>query len=143
MNTEILSILTGMSVKDPSSVIEQGYIGDSPLTANCLIKTFEVHSVCRGTVLAIEKEPNFNYWCITVEVDSQHWVRYMSMASYKIKVGQNISKGDFIGYGYRGMMRFEYCISTQSQFPVRIIGKQLYKADPTPILFGMENLETL
>ena len=39
-------------------------------------------------------------------------------------------------YGYKGKMRLEYCTSDQSQFPVRILSRQLYKHDPTPIIFG-------
>ena len=140
MNTDVLSTLTGMTIKDPRSVIDQGYVGSDPLTANCLIRTFEVHSICRGVVLAVEQEPKYNHWCVTVEVDSRRWVRYRSLASAKVKAGQTVTKDTFIGYGYKGMVRFEYCTDQQSQFPVRILEKQLYKQDPSPVLFGTENL---
>ena len=138
---EVLTTLTGIKVDNPRSVIDRGFLGNSQETAGCLIKTFEVHSISKGTVLAIDRDPKHGTWCITVEVNSQRWVRYCSMASTKVSVGQTIFKDDFLGYGYKGMMQLEYCTATESQFPVRILSKQLYKHDPSPIIFGQEKLE--
>lgn len=140
MNLNILSTLTGLTIKDPRSVIDRGFIGNSVTTANCLMKTFEVHSICNGTVLAVEQEPKTNHWCVTVGVNSQQWVRYCGLANSKVKVGQSISIDTFIGYGYKGLMRFEYCTPKTSQFPVRVLNQQFYKQDPSPILFGQEQL---
>ena len=141
MNLDVLSTLTGLTIKEPRTVIDRGFIGNDQATANCLIKTFDIYSICKGLVLAVEQEPKTNHWCVTVETAPQKWIRYRSMASAKVKVGQSISKDTFVGYGYKGMMRFEYCNSKQSQFPVRILDKQLYKQDPSSILFGQENPE--
>ena len=138
---EVLSTLTGLTINEPRTVIERGFNGSSQETAGCFIKTFEVHSICNGIVLAVDREPKHSTWCITVEVNSQRWVRYCLLASAKVSVGQNIFKDDFLGYGYKGMMQLEYCTATESQFPVRILSKQLYKHDPSPIIFGQENLE--
>ena len=138
---EVLTILTGINVDDPRSVIDRGFNGSSQETAGCLIKTFNVNSICKGVVLAIDKDPRTNTWCITVEVNSQHWIRYCLLASTKVSVGQNVFKGDFLGYGYRGTMQLEYCTANESQFPVRILSKQLYKHDPSPIIFGQEKLK--
>ena len=138
---EVLTTLTGIKVDSPRFVINRGFLGNSQETAGCLINTFEVHSICRGVVLAVDKEPKQSTWCITVEVNSQRWVRYCLMATTKVSVGQTIYKDDFLGYGYRGRIQLEYCTATESQFPVRILSKQLYKQDPSPIIFGQENIE--
>lgn len=134
---EVLSMLTGTKVEDSSSIIDQGF---NSYNGGCTIKTFEVHSICNGTVLAVARDPHYNRWCITVEVNSQKWVRYCNLSAFKVTVGQSINENDLLGYGYKNMMRFEYCTPTESQFPVRTLDLQLYKQDPTPILFGMENL---
>ena len=138
---EVLSTLTGLTINDPRSVIDRGFLGNSQENAGCLIKTFEVHSICNGTVLAIDKDPKYGNWTITVEVNSQRWVRYCHMASTKVSVGQSLYKDTFLGYGYKGMIQLEYCTATESQFPVRILSKQLYKCDPSPVIFGQENPE--
>ena len=138
--SDILSVLTGNQVNAPRDVIEQGFIGSSQHTAGCFIKTAEVHSICNGTVIAIDRDPHNNTWSITVEVTSQKWVRYCDMASYKVGIGQKVGVKDLLGYSYRGIMRFEYCNSVTSIFPVRLLNLQLYKHDPTPIIFGQEIL---
>lgn len=137
---EILTTLTGTTVHDPSSIIEQGFLGNSPLTANCLIKAFEIHSICDGTVLTVEMDPKYNTWCITVEVNSQNWIRYWGLADFKVTYGQKITRGTFLGYAHKYKMRLEYCNNVKSQFPVRVSNRQLYKNDPTPIIFGQINL---
>jgi len=140
MNTAVLEILTGMKVNNPRDIIDRGFIGNSSDTAGCLLKTFEVHSICKGIVISIDYE-NKGTWCITVEVNSQRWIRYCGLASVKIKSGQTLFTGDFLGYGYRGMMQLEYCTSDVNSYPVRLASKQLYKHDPSPVIFGQENPE--
>ena len=138
---EILSILTGRRINNPSSVIEQGFVGNSQFTAGCFIKSPKVYSICKGTVLAVEQDPINSTWTITVEVNSQKWVRYCCISSTNITAGSTLNQNDYIGDSYRGLMRLEYCTADKSQFPVRVLSKQLYKQDPTPIIFGQVNLE--
>lgn len=140
MTTAILSTLTGTKVTNPRDVITQGYVGNSPASAGCYIKTQVVYSICNGTVLAVERDPNTSTWCVTVWVDSQSWVRYCGLSATNVLVGASISEHSTIGYAYKNIMRFEYCTATKSQFPVRVSNKQLYKCDPTPILFGQIKL---
>lgn len=137
---EVLSTLTGVRIDNPRMAIEQGYIGNSANTAGCYIRTSPIYSICKGVVLSAGKDPKNNTWCITIEVNSQRWIRYCNLASCKQRAGQTIKKDDFIGYAYRGKMRLEYCTSEESQFPVRESNKQLYKHDPSPIIFGQEIL---
>lgn len=140
MNTEILSLLTNTEVKEPREVINQGFLGNDDQTAGCWITTSDVYSICSGVVLAVDRAVKNNTWCVTVEVDNKHWVRYCGIAATKVIVGETINRGQFVGYAYKRLIRFEYCTSIASQFPVRILSKQLYKTDPTPILFGQEKL---
>lgn len=135
---QILSILTGNTVDE--SIIEQGYVGNSPYTASCLISTASVYSICNGKVIAVDRDSRYGTWCITVEVDSQHWIRYCKLGSVKVSAGQSLSTGNLLGFAHRNSMRLEYCTSAQSQFPVRILSRQLYKQDPAHILFGQEIL---
>lgn len=140
MNTSVLSCLIGRELSDKENVIDQGYRGSSQATAGCFIKAQSVHSICSGTVLAIERDPNNATWCVTVWVTSQQWVRYCCLSAVKVIVGANINKNDSIGYAYKNLMKFEYCTSQKSPFPVRVTTQQLYKHDPTPILFGQIKL---
>ena len=135
-----LSTLTGTNVENPRSVIDQGFVGNSQSTAGCFIKTQAVYSICNGVVLAVEQDPKDSTWGVTVEADSKHWVRYCCLSAAKVLVGGKISVYDSIGYANKGIMRLEYCTSEKSQFPVRVLNKQLYKCDPTPIIFGVGNL---
>ena len=137
---EVISILVGKQIDTPGEVIDRGFNGSSDNTAGCLIKAFEVYSVCEGTVLAIDMDPQKNMWTITVEVDSQCWIRYCRLASFKVEVGQILDKNQLIGYGYKNLMQFEYCTAEESDCPVRILEMQLYKQDPTPILLGPDDL---
>ena len=137
---EMLTLLTGVKVDNPRSIIEQGFIGNDPTTASCLIKTINVNSLSQGTVLAVERSPISSNLCVTVEVNSQRWVRYCELASTKLVAGQLIHKGDFVGYGYKGKMRLEYCTSEINTLPVRVLGRQLYKHDPTPIIFTKRDI---
>lgn len=137
----VLTTLTGLQVTDTRNIIDQGFLGNDTKTANCKINTFEVHSISSGTVISIDRDDKYAYWHVTVEVNSKRWVRYCCLASFKVKVGEVINKGDFIGYGYRGTMRFEYCTDSLSQFPVRLVSRTMYKQDPTPILFEQEDVE--
>ena len=140
MNTNILSMLTGTTVKDSDNIIQQGYGGSSQATAGCFIKAQSVHSICKGTVLAIERDPVTSAWCVTVWVNSQQWVRYCSLSAVKVLVGSTLNENDAIGYAYKNVMKFEYCTSQKSKFPVRVAMQQLYKHDPTPVLFGQIKL---
>lgn len=140
MNTSILSVLIGTEVKNPTDVIHKGFTGNNSENAGCWIKAQNVNSICSGVVLAVEKDINSPTWCVTVEVDSQQWVRYCYLSGVKILVGATLSKGTSIGYAYKNLIRFEYCTSSKSQFPVRTTTKQLYKQDPTPVLFGQIKL---
>lgn len=137
---DTLSLLTGNHVDNPREVIEQGWVGSVPYNTGCLIKTEEVHSICKGKVLAVDRDPKNNTWSITVEVNSQKWIRYCRMASFKVSVGQTLTFNDFLGFSNKGLMRLEYCTSETSQFPVRVLKRQLFKHDPTPIIFGIASL---
>ena len=140
MNNKIFSMLVGRKLSDNESVIEQGYGGSSQATAGCFIKTQGVYSICNGTVLAVERDPNNSTWCVTVWVNSQQWVRYCYLSSVKVLVGATVSENTPIGYEYKNLMKFEYCTSTKSKFPVRVATQQLYKHDPTPVLSGQITL---
>lgn len=139
MNTA-LSTLTGKAVTDPKSVIDRGWSCSRTNTTGCRIKTDKVHSICQGVVLSVLQDPKDSAWCVTVEVNSSIWVRYCRLSSVVVKEGQNITSGTLIGDAYKKLMRLEYCTSTESRFPVRVRNKQLYKHDPTPIIFSIKNL---
>lgn len=141
MNTSILSTLTGREVSNPRSVIDQGFVGNNPQTAGCMIKSTNVYSICSGTILAVERDPMDNTWCVTVELDSQTWLRYCRLSATGVFAGRTLSKDDLVGYSAKQLMRFEYCTAAKSQFPVRVATRQLYKHDPTPILFGQIPLD--
>ena len=136
MSEYVLSVLVGKEVKDPSTVIEQGWVDGNTCNTGCLIKTKGVYSICDGKVIGIEKDPKNNTWSITVEYDSQHWIRYCCLSATGLLTGQAVSEKSSIGVANNGLMRLEYCTSEKSQFPVRVLNQQLYKQDPTPILFG-------
>jgi len=136
MNNSVLSMLVGRKLSDNESVIDQGYSGKNQATAGCFIKTQAVYSICKGTVLSVERDPNTSAWCVTVWVNSQQWVRYCYLSAVKVVVGTEISENTPIGYAYKNLMKFEYCTATKSKFPVRVSTKQLYKHDPTPVLSG-------
>lgn len=140
MNTTVLSTLIGRTLSDNENVIEQGYGGSSQTTAGCFIKTQTVNSICNGTVVSVERDAITNTWCVTVWVNSQQWVRYCYLSSVKVITGTTISMNDSIGYAYKNLMKFEYCTSAKSKFPVRVSNQQLYKHDPTPILSGQLKL---
>lgn len=131
---EVLSTLTGHSVDE--SIIEQGFIGSNQQNAGCFIKAQSIHSICDGIVIAAEKDPSDSTWSVTVEIDNQHWVRYCRLCASSKFVGTKVAPNDLIGYPLNGLMRLEYCTADKSQFPVRILKNQLYKQDPTPIIFG-------
>lgn len=131
---KVLSILVGKEVDE--SVIEQGFIGSSQQSAGCFINAQAVFSICNGTVLSVDRDPRTDSWDVTVEVDSQHWIRYCNLSGTVVRAGTEISIYDSIGYGYKNLMRLEYCTAEKSAFPVRILSNQLYKQDPAPILFG-------
>lgn len=131
---KILSILSGVDTDE--SIIQQGFIGSSSQNAGCFIKTSDVNSICKGTVLHVDKDPSSNRLCVTVEIDSQHWIRYCELSEIKVASGQDIDIYDPIGYGYKNLMRLEYCTDEISQFPVRLLLCQLYKHDPSVILFS-------
>jgi hypothetical protein len=141
MNTSILSTLTGLNVTNPRSVIDQGFVGNNTETACCKIKTSGVYSICDGTVIAVERSPLDSTWTITVEVDSQLWLRYCGLRTTGLLTGVSLHSTELVGYPYNSLLRFEYCTSAVSKFPVRVATRQLYKQDPTPILFGQIPLD--
>lgn len=134
-----LSTLTGTTVDNPRSVIDQGFVGNSQYTAGCFIKTHKVYSISSGIVLSVSQDPKDSTWGVTIEVTSKQWIRYCCLGATSVLVGRKISTYDVIGYANRGVMRLEYCTSDKTQFPVRVLDKQLYKTDPTPIIFGGTN----
>lgn len=133
---KILSMLSGRAVDE--SIIDQGFVGNSQQTAGCFIKTHYVNSISEGTVIAVEKDPRDDTWAVTVEIDSDHWLRYCNLSATTCISGRPISQSNFIGYSHKGIMRLEYCNGDKSQFPVRINNTQLYKQDPTVIIFSEE-----
>ena len=134
---KVLSTLVGNQVENPSSVIEQGFSGNNSVTAGCLIRATSVYSICNGTVISTGIDPINDTLTITVEVNSQKWIRYCRLSPETLlNVGQKIQVGNFLGFAYDGLVRVEYCTSVPSKFPVRELHKQLYKHDPTPVLFG-------
>lgn len=136
--THVLTTLTGVKVTDPKTIIDQGF---NPKNQGCMIKAIEVHSICSGVVIDVGTDPIANTWCITVEVNSARWVRYCCLASYKVTVGQTVTEGTFLGYAYKGIMKLEYCTAEKSDYPVRLLSRQLYKHDPTPVIFGQNIAE--
>ena len=138
MTNEILSLLVGYNVIDSSKVIEQGWMGSNQYNTGCLIKSTRVHSISDGTIIAVDKDPKTDTWSVTVEVSSQKWIRYCLLSATGTVPGMKVTADTVIGYGYKGKMRLEYCTSEKSEFPVRVLNHQLYKHDPTPILFSME-----
>ena len=139
MNTNILSILTGLTDINISKVIKQGWHGGRPFVTGCLINTDNVYSVCQGVVIGIGKDDN-NLYSVTVEYNSQLWVRYCLLKSYSISIGERVLLNTKIGNAYKNTLRFEYCTANKSDFPIRVLNRQLYKHDPAPVLFGQELL---
>ena len=140
MNTNILSILTGGTVRDPNSVIIQGWHGGRPFMTGCLINTSVAHSICSGKVIDIGTDDKNDLYSVTIEYNSVTWVRYCLLQTCKVSVGDVITLNTVIGIPYKKSLRFEYCNDIVTDFPVRLLQRQLYKHDPTPVLFGMENL---
>lgn len=139
----VLSNLTGKRVDDPTTVIEQGWVGSTEYNTGCLIKTSRVNSISSGVVIDIGQDPMDDTWSVTVELNPRLWVRYCRLLTVAVAVGQKLAVSDYIGAAYKSMMRLEYCTNKSSAFPVRALNKQLFKNDPTPIIFGSGNLETL
>lgn len=135
MNT-VLSTLVGKPVENPRTVIKHGFRGKSSDTAGCLIQAYSVFSICNGTILSVDRSAKTNLWCVTVNAGVNCWVRYAGLSSTGVLSGQTIKKGDFVGYGNNGCMQLEYCTAEPSHYPVRLSGIQLYKHDPTPIIFS-------
>ena len=136
MINDVLSNLTGLTIKDSSNIIIQGWHGSPPFNTGCLIHTDNVYSICSGLVIGIGEDDKNNLYSVTVEYNSQIWVRYCLLSSYNVKVGDNIVTTDKIGKPYKNTLRFEYCTSERSDFPIRISNQQLYKHDPSPVVFG-------
>lgn len=136
----VLSQLLGRHVDSSSGVIARGYMGNNTHTAGCLINTNKVFSICTGIVLAVDTDPFNDTITVTVENNSSRWIRYCMLSSANVKVGQTLKISDLIGVGTKSTIQLEYCTSETSKFPVRYLSKQLYKHDPTPVIFGMINL---
>lgn len=132
----VLSVLTHSDVQNARDVIVQGFLGNSTGTANCAIKTTEVYSICMGAVVAVGEDIKKRTYTVTVELDSQHWIRYSNLKQCCIEVGDNIDIETHIGTASGNLVRLEYCTAKESQFPVREGGRELYKQDPTPIIFN-------
>ena len=142
MNTDILSMLTGTTVYSPATVIRRGYSDSDTTVAGCFINTQNVYSICTGVVIAVEQAISTNTWCVTVEINSKLWIRYCELSATSARIGVTVKPGDFLGYANNHLLRFEYCNSDKSKFPVRTTNRQLYKHDPTPILFGQIDLNS-
>ena len=140
MMTAILSTLTGTNVSSPNTVINQGWHGSQPFVTGCLINTTNVFSICSGLVIDIGTDDKNNLYSVTVEYNSVLWVRYCLLKSCSVVIGNRVSLNTKIGVTYKNLLRFEYCNKDNSDFPVRIGTKQLYKHDPAPVLFGQERL---
>lgn len=140
MNTKALSILTGQQYIELRDVLNRGYSGGDSFNAGCWLNTQDVNSITKGTVIDIGRDPKNSTWSVTVEVTSQRWVRYCCLSTVKVELGAPVQVGTFIGYGYKKLMRFEYCNPDKGPFPVRVSTRELYKHDPTPILLGQLDL---
>ena len=140
MNLNVLSILTGKTVTDPAQVIKQGWHGGPPYMTGCLINTDNVFSICHGIVIGVGKYEKDGLYSITVEYNYLTWVRYCLLDTYNVSVGDTVELHTKIGTAHNGVIRFEYCTSKKSDFSVRNLSRQLYKQDPTPVLFGQELL---
>lgn len=138
---EVISLLLNKQVDNPGEVIDRGFNGSNSSTAGCLINASKVYSMSAGTILAVEKDIQKATWTITVEIDSQCWVRYCLLSEVKVEAGQIVDKAQLLGIGYKNLMQFEYCTTEESDCPVRILEMQLYKQDPTPILLGPDDLD--
>lgn len=140
MNTTVLSILVGHTVKDPNTVIIQGWHGSRPFMTGCLVHTDNAYSICAGKVIDIGSDDKNDLYSVTVEYDYVTWVRYCLLQDYHVSVGDTIIANTLIGTPFKKSLRFEYCNANVTDFPVRLLHRQLYKHDPTPIIFGMEHL---
>lgn len=136
MSMEILSTLTGKSVKDLSKVIKQGWQNTRPFMTGCLIYTDNVFSICDGTVIDVGVDDKNNLYSVSVEYEYATWIRYCLLQTCNVSVGDEISIGDKIGSAYKGVLRIEYCTDEFSVFPYRNGDRQLYKHDPMPVLTG-------
>lgn len=137
---DVLTILTGTDVANPQSVIDQGFVGINATTAGCYVKTTSVYCIFSGRVIYVGTDPLMhNNFTVITEIDAHHWICYCNLSKCNISVGAEVTIRDFIGYAADGIMRLDYCTDHQSQFPVRVGVKQLYKHDPTPIIFGGYN----
>lgn len=133
---EVLSMLTGETIMDSSNVIEQGWHDSQPFMTGCLIKTSNVYSICPGIVINIGVDDKNNLYSVTVEYDSQTWVRYCMLGNVSVNVGDSVEFQTKIGTSHKNLIRFEYCTPEVSNFPVRELTSQLYRQDPTPVLFS-------
>lgn len=136
MTATVLSLLTGVSISDPSHVIKQGWQGSRPFMTGCLIITDNVYSICAGTVIDIGVDNKNGLYSVTIEYNYVLWVRYCQLGSCDVAVGDSVSRGTKIGVPHRELLRFEYCTDTFSVFPMRCGTRQLYKHDPMPVLSG-------
>lgn len=140
MTTDILSMLIGTPIKDPSHIIKQGWQGTRPFMTGCLIITDNVFSICQGTVVAVGQDDMSDLYTVTVEYDYLTCIRYCNLKSCNVAFGDQISRGTKIGNTYKGELRIEYCTSEFSQFVARTADRQLYKHDPMPVLTGLVSL---
>jgi hypothetical protein len=131
----ILSALLNKSIDNPRDVIIQNWKGSPSYVTGCLIKGDSIYSICNGQVLAISQDDK-SLWGVTIQYNSQVWIRYCLLNDYNVSVGQYVYTHDLIGRSSNNMMRLEYCTPDISNFPVREIDIQMYKHDPTPIIFG-------
>lgn len=131
----ILSTLLNRTIDNPRDVIIQSWKGSAPYVTGCLIKGDNIYSICNGQVLSISQDLN-STWCVTIQYNSQFWIRYCALESYDVNAGEYVYTHDLIGKGHDNTTRLEYCNSQVSNFPVREIGIEIYKHDPTPIIFG-------
>ena len=136
MIPDIISLLVGKDITDPTKYIIQGWqAGDVNMTGT-LINTDKVFSICSGTIIEVGKDNKNNLYSVSVEYEYATWVRYCMLESVYVSVGNVISRGDGIGKAYKSQLRLEYCTDDESEFPFRCGNMELYKQDPMVILDG-------
>lgn len=135
---DILSTLVGTPISDTSAVVLQGWHDSPPYLTGTLIRAASVYSMSTGVVISIGQDDKNNLYSVTIEYNYVTWFRYCLLKTCDIHVGDHVGIGTKIGTASKNTLRFEYCNQVQSDFPMRALGRQLYKQDPTPILFGAD-----
>lgn len=135
---DILSTIVGASLSDSSKVVIQGWHDSPPYLTGTLISASSVYSMSTGVVIAVGQDDKNDLYSVTVEYNYVTWFRYCLLKTCEVNVGDTVAIGTKIGTTSKDTLRFEYCSQAPSDFPMRALGRQLYKQDPTPILFGAD-----